>query len=290
MADKKSDVKHFDYEKLEHKSLDDILTHIEKNHFPEIEHAFKDYDNFTKQQHLDAMKVNILKPSFDAFYTSVDKQLGEMFKNDGNASLHNKEKEVMSVLAKGMLSYIEKARPEMHKVLKGTKLVKDFLESGANFKEVYELVSQKMDTDILGQDVSRGRSVYMGLAHQIIGNKDANVNSLKSALEDLRNRTYNSAIGNLVRKKTMVSLGRFEPIKVAAYMKDKVINVDKSGYKINEDEEHKFLLHDLDSLLSIYRGVKKGTWTDSKGEASSPEAYAVQVYDSAKKAEEKKKK
>jgi hypothetical protein len=288
MADKKKEeVKHFDYAKLNHKNLDDIIRHIETTHFPEIEHAFKDYDNFTKQQHLDAIKVNILKPSFDSFYSTVEKEIDAMFKKDGNASLHNKEKEVMTVLAKGMLSYIEKARPEMHKVLKENKLVKEFLESGANFKEVYELVSHHLDTNVLGYERGRGQPIYSGLAHQIIGDKEANVNSLKSALEGLRTHTYQNATGHLVNKKTAATIGRFEPIKIATYLRKKVINVDNSGYKIPDEDEHKFLMHDLDDLMSVYHGVKKGVWKDSRGHETTPDAYNLQVYSSVKKEEKK---
>jgi len=287
MADKK-EVKHHEYEKLDHKTLDDVLKHIEETHFPEIEDAFTDYDNFTKEGHLNKLKVEILKPSFDEFYTTIDKELTKYFKG-GNDSVHKKEKEVKIALAKGMLAYFQKSRPELHKALNNNKFIKAMLDKGENFKEAYELIAHYMDTHVMGAEGRRGGGLYSNLAKQITEDEESTVNSLKSLLEDLRGETHNQALQYLKGKKFATSVGKFEPFKVAHYLKEKVIGKENSGYKIKEEHEHKFLMHGLDDLMRVYEGVKTGQWVNEKGRVVKPqtEYHVTPLYKEKKKAEKK---
>ena len=289
MADKK-EVKHHEYEKLDHKTLDDVLKHIEETQFPEIENAFKDFDNFKKDAHQHKLQVEIFKPSFDEFYTTVDKELGKYFKG-GTDSIHQKEKEVKVSLAKGMMAYLKKARPELHKALSKNKFVKAMMDKGDNFKEAYETIAHYMDTYITGHDARRRGEpgMYSGLAQAVTDNKESTVNSLKSHLENMRGATHGRAWSYLVGQKRNASVGRFEPFKIAHYIKEKVIT-DKAGYKINEDDEHKFLMHDFGDLMNVYEGVKTGKWgADEHGQPINPATtyYVTPVLKEEKKKEKK---
>jgi hypothetical protein len=285
MADKK-EVKHHEYEKLDHKTLDDVLKHIEQTNFPEIEDAFTDYENFTKDAHLDALKVNILKPSFDEFYKTVDEELGKYFKS-GNESIHKKEKEVKISLAKGMMAYLKRARPEIHKALSNNKFVKAMMEKGDNFKEAYELIAHYMDSHVTGY-TKRGAGTYANLAKQFTDNEKATVNSLKGGLEDHRGRMHAQTLKYLVGKKAQTSIGKFEPFKIAHYLKEKTIGAENSGYQVKDEHEHEFLMQDLDDLMKVYEGVKTGQWTDDEGRAVKSEAYHVTTLYKEKKKPAKK--
>jgi hypothetical protein len=275
---KKEEVKHYDYAKLKHKSLDDVLKHIEETHFPKLEHTFTDYDNFRKESHYHALKANILKPSFDQFYTTVEKELKTIFGEDGTKSIHKKDKEVKTALAKGMMDYLRKSRPEIHQALMKNKHVSDFMKKGDSVSEAYELIAHNMDTYIMGQDLDHEAGTYSSMAKQVAENDESTVNSLKSNLEDLRGGTYRNAWGNLVKRKFKASVGRWEPWAVAHYMKEKVIGHKDSGHHVHADDEYKFLQHNLDRLMRTYEGVKTGNWgTDEQGNALGPSNFYVRT-------------
>lgn len=222
-------------------SIDDFFADLRTKNVQELNKAFTEYDEFTKQETQENLFNNIFNPAHDAMYQAITKQLDETFKGDDETKVHNKKTELKKAATAGMKKYFEKAQPSILKAI-----------HGMDDDEQYEVLAHHYDQSV-GAGQRGGGASIKDLVEEHAKNKRSTVGTIKHMLYQQKSKQSAYAVNKLKGHVIQHHFSKYHPAEISAHLLPKL---EKEG--ITVEDKIKAATLELGELIGLYEGHKKG--------------------------------
>ena len=243
-------------------NLNDYMAELRKKNLDSLDDAFSHYDAHMDDDHQKHLILNVFGKGMDEFYDSFTKGLEEE-KLEDTSKLEGHDKGVKKALLKGMKAYLKKVSPA---ALKGIEGVEDE-------QEQYKILSRYMDEYAPLIRTKEGRVIpFETWVDNMAKDKKKKVSDMKMHFYASKTQIASDHVQALNEKYSEHLFGTYHAPDIAAHVRP---IVEK---KHTVDDLVKFNMLDKDSLIKIYRHMKKGKGVEDLG------AYGISMEEEENKA------
>lgn len=228
-------------EKKKPKNLDDFLASLEKEHSTSLDSAFKAHDEFSKEENINHLYLNVFVPGQEALYGTLVKELDKIFdkKDETKVEKEADREKVKKAVTKALKSYFEKTHPTITKSMADLKM---------NDTEQYDFLTQMYDDHVGVGRIKGVESLKAGI-EGLLGKKKS-IGHIKKQVYDSRMEHLKGALSLTSSKYVTHHFGRYHPTQIAAYLKPKL---EKEGFEVKDKVG--YATADLSDLIGLRRGV-----------------------------------
>ena len=199
-------------------------TYSEGYSVKDMDKTHKDLDKVAGEDALNDLKIRILSPAIDEWYTSFAKALDEHVGEDIGTKTKGKEKEIKRAAIAALKSYFTKANPNVLKGIEGMKDEDQIFDALKNHYHAHHGGAQRVQ-EKTEESFQEGGKGYIGLdqiIHMADSDKDMNVGKLKTMLMDQKGYHVELAVASFRSDAYGKKLGHLKGHHYDAYIKAKL--------------------------------------------------------------------
>jgi len=219
-------------------NLDDLLNGLREEHSKDLDASFKAHDEFSKDENVNHLYLNVFGAGQDALYQTISAELDKSLRGDGT-KVHGKKKEVKQAIAAGIKKYFERTQPSLTEIMRDLKMDED---------EQYEYLTSMYD-DHIGVGKIKGVESIRSI-EKYAGDRKMTVGHIRKHVSDSRSKHAEGALQILSNKYITHHFAKYQPAAIAAYLRPQL---EKAGFEV--EDKVGYATADLGELLQLRKGL-----------------------------------